>query len=1625
MTQPIEIKRETNDIRNLLKKVEENQAMRGSSVEESEQVTQRRAPRGGFSGGKKGKKAGNRTLADTKYHTLEERNQRARVRQIEARERAMKDAFLASKKVVTAVEQRRLNAIEAKVKSCFAELQADVVGNLGGGDDAYDSVCDLFGGDVKELLGKDGLEMLIDQSSILDRAKRVLKGCKPTYAADQHPTGYEFQELEREKFVEQGEASESLVEDLMGFAGDVHDNLDVAMDVVKAICHPEQDVYDEDVKVNPKDIVSAERPVKIFREVQLSLRVHLRDYSPAFIENAIATSMRMCEVVCGDHSSLGYLVTDRLILLPRHLALDQEVVLVFKQFTVRLSHDQYVLGDYGNDLGGLYLTKGAIHVDGDLLPFGVPKPGKMLIRLTEQYGYTRMFPTRPVEMKYSGCDYSINAWALEATVGGASSKCGAVYIDPYKNEVVGMHIGSKNSMAFMTPFLMAKNLYVDEMPLEWIAQSACAKKLTPRPGEIITDVVPETCDVKFKNVYLNSGMKKAIEFLRDVRQLVSIFESESSLLAVTGQLCVGSQKFLCAAATVPEAEHACWEALVRFLVEHDFDLQTLNVRTTECQTVCRPTEGSQDLLDPNKRVVVDEIHRVGQPIMSAQTSSEEYLYTQEKKIPRILKRVRPPMPRAVLTADYIVRSQLTADSTYWGVLDIITAPLDNTITKVQIAVSYTAIWGYVSGPEFVAITVCAGSAFGPASAGNGSANGIFLARRFGTGLHTSVNMASDSFLFEWVGNIPMAGEDLLIGIDKTAIETPFTCNVDVRFVITPPGPLYDGVKMESGRPSKKALQKVGTGPSDVIHEVKELSHDRTTDDGMGMVDQGEEGVDCLDYPGTHPDIGSIVGGQTMPHWEKNFELGSFEWKTTDALHASIGFLQLPSQYFTNFQDAILKAANSAYIQLGFELTAVLAGPSTVSGQLIMFCSPGARVPANSYQALSGPHVVMDAGSKSAGQLDVPYVRDTHAILTDGLSIDVDHLFDFATVGINVLSPLVSTVATATVDVRLYCRLTLAYVQYGGITSFAVTSSNHRNEKLVTTQKVMKELGIEFCPECINPTKDGYCIVCCQVVLQGPPKVIAEATKKTAGAVARTGHAVKGVHGVLETGGGLVGDALDAMSLSKPTAADNAVAVVPRSAPNMCYAQGTDFGQSMSLYPDAKTVLSAPEAGMRDGDPMDLDTIAGRYGYVGSFTYASTSLNGDKLWQCNVGMMCPPVSGGLFQMPPATYLLSHFEWWRAVVRVKITLVKNGFHAGILRVCCRYSGEGVMSSTTEALTHNVVWDIAANGVLTVDIPFCHYYHFRRTRLHAQGVNDDLTVPTLYLIAKSPLQTSSTISPQSITGRVEMCMYNVEVMQPTLKLLNSVPGPTPEKSHLKKKKKRREGVVLLEERKVELQGPYDNFTHAMSDEPIWLGPEMKVMPQKERAARYAGCEYFTSIRPLFKRFQYMSSADVSGSLTGTKLVFDLNASTMQIPAYFESLFHLFVMGYGGWNIKMVPYDSMSASLTEMSFNVALLHMPTTGPVPGAPVVIQSDALHPIIELNLPRLSPQAVYILGIDSDGNRWLTDGRAGYIRTNYASYMMYVAAADDFGVFGPNYITPRYFNDSSMSELTGFGLLVVP
>jgi len=648
------------------------------------------------------------------------------------------------------------------------------------------------------------------------------------------------------------------------------------------------------------------------------------------------------------------------------------------------------------------------------------------------------------------------------------------------------------------------------------------------------------------------------------------------------------------------------------------------------------------------------------------------------------------------------------------------------------------------------------------------------------------------------------------------------------------------------------------------------------------------------------DVGGKVFSNVMyempPELQRPVMFNLPSWTSAMQTGEVVSFETYPSGIFNRVQNLRMRLANRSLFACDISVKVYVQSVAKQAGALVLTMSPMSKRPTNIYEAMSGPHVVLNAGAHVSGEIIVPYVRDTRTMVVRAYGTGLaEELFDFVDCQLMVLSPLQVTDGT---DVKLVCVAQILNPVYTGSGFVDIPIVNQG-------KKTAKPTTVDPKPASSSKEKDP-------VGKPSRPEQYAKAAANTLNTIA----------GAAVTVGKIIGTGLEIaamIGLSKPMVEHKITPMGSVRDLFMTNGDGQFCGYNMSVYQDAKTIAHPLVFGKED--PMDISNIAARSGLAGTFEWSDTDGAGDVL--CRV-----PITPGVSTFKSVNKvhhtplsLLSHlFRRWRGKINMRIRLFVTPFHAGQLEIIANYGSlASVNTESRAACCHRCVLDISNNNIVELNLGF--YYN--------SPVEETVAVPfngsfpdCLFIRCLSQLNATSDVSPV-VYGTVEVWSDDIEFGVPGINEYH-VPAQV-----------LNQGIFA------------DSLLHTIEDGKVNLCDDWDVNMQLWD--RFIAGERINNLRQVTRRMMVASN--------GASLTID-NVSPIAIMEnvpWLSAARQLFVFQIGGWRVGL--YDPVGSNIITYSDAGQGNNSILSG---YATIIAHDDENYSPVQMNLPNMYKYGVWVM-----------------------------------------------------------------
>jgi hypothetical protein len=526
------------------------------------------------------------------------------------------------------------------------------------------------------------------------------------------------------------------------------------------------------------------------------------------------------------------------------------------------------------------------------------------------------------------------------------------------------------------------------------------------------------------------------------------------------------------------------------------------------------------------------------------------------------------------------------------------------------------------------------------------------------------------------------------------------------------------------------------------------------------------------------------------------------------------------------------------------------------------------------------------------------------------------------------------------------------------------------------------------------------------------KAESEADKETVGVLGKVASGLETIGGIVQTAVGIAGTVAGIammVGLSKPTISNNVTVVQPGVARYMANCDCVDVSQTGALFSDAKSI-APPDIFSSEIDPMQINQITSRVGFLRYVDYTTTTVEDAILWKAN----CVPGLYSFWLAPPKafptplTFVAAHFKYWRGTITYRFSLVKTTYHTGTLEISIDYGKSTIEPSSDQrsATLHRVLWDITLQDELTVDVPYVWPVHFRE---FFHQICDDSGIlyngPAIFIKAITPLGATTSVG-SGIEILIEHWSEDMQFAWPHYALADTAStfeglsfGPSKGKEKERKTKQNEKIVPQMFKfggSSSSVAGAFDpgTRTHELRKR-VLLGPSPTKSDPGIMAGRFLGGENIPNLRLVTRRFYYSKSYSTVVSNTYTEIVNFNDKDSM--PDYLWSLSRLFVFGFGGFRAKLIPQPVEATG----GVSRAIVSVGKIAEVNVAePNILFGNVQG--VEITIPNMSPFPYYQLI-----NVARTPMKL-YAAPAFEKYDVWLSLADDHSWGGMNYLSSYTF-----------------
>jgi hypothetical protein len=201
-------------------------------------------------------------------------------------------------------------------------------------------------------------------------------------------------------------------------------------------------------------------------------------------------------------------------------------------------------------------------------------------------------------------------------------------------------------------------------------------------------------------------------------------------------------------------------------------------------------------------------------------------------------------------------------------------------------------------------------------------------------------------------------------------------------------------------------------------------------------------------------------------------------------------------------------------------------------------------------------------------------------------------------------------------------------------------------------------------------------------------------------------------------------------LSRPCIIDPNMPMRPTYISSLAPADAGDNTQKLSVDSKQEITLDPSTIGIDLPDELSIAGIAARESYLTSFTWTTSRVAGDLLWNTRVGPNLCILNSGNFYLPAAAFAAYPFEYWRGKMRLRFQIVASGYHRGRARVVW----DPVYPASLEAnVQYTRVVDISDDRDVTIEIDWGQASHFLTADSITNGNGAYTTAPIATANAK----------------------------------------------------------------------------------------------------------------------------------------------------------------------------------------------------------------------------------------------------------------------------------------------------
>lgn len=195
------------------------------------------------------------------------------------------------------------------------------------------------------------------------------------------------------------------------------------------------------------------------------------------------------------------------------------------------------------------------------------------------------------------------------------------------------------------------------------------------------------------------------------------------------------------------------------------------------------------------------------------------------------------------------------------------------------------------------------------------------------------------------------------------------------------------------------------------------------------------------------------------------------------------------------------------------------------------------------------------------------------------------------------------------------------------------------------------------------------------------------------------------------------------------------------------------------------------------DELNLQVIAAKESYLNTFSWATTNVSGNLLYNIDVHPGAIRINGTAYYLPACAFAIYPFKWWRGTMRYRFQVVSSAYHRGRLRIVWD-------PSYCAAIEPNVqfqkIVDISTEKDITVDINWGMNVHYGQCGIGVIDGTAARPAPSsvvsrngvLAVHVLNPLATPNSVVNNDIFVNVYVSCVDLAVAQPfppAVKLVN----------------------------------------------------------------------------------------------------------------------------------------------------------------------------------------------------------------------------------------------------------------